>query len=183
MILRILAAILLLILLDMAWEARKSMRQGKNFIDSITDKIGRDIPRNESPIELLTADPSDQRATAESVGAPAVSLPAVGGSEDRPAPQISTPVKRAVVDSVSGIQVSGSTIIMLTAPFTCPPCEVWKRTWEPKFERQGWTVTHSQPMELERYPSFRVYVNGTWFSHAGQLTGDDVRRMLETSEN
>lgn len=167
------------------------MRRGKNFIDTITDKIGRDVPRNPSPIELLTADPSDQRAAAEPVGVPAVSLPAAGGLEDRPAPQTFPPTKPAAakpataktaVDTVSGIQVTGSTIVMLTAPFTCPPCEVWKRTWEPKFEQQGWTVVHSQPMELERYPSFRVYVNGQWFSHEGQLTGDNVRRMLEVSE-
>lgn len=65
------------------------------------------------------------------------------------------------------------TIIMHSASFSCPPCEMWIRNSMPSWKKEGWTIPEplKESVSGQSYPWFEIIdADGLRFQVVGQLT-------------
>jgi thioredoxin-related protein len=75
--------------------------------------------------------------------------------------QASKPVR----DPVTGIEVSGRAVIMITK-VGCPPCERMKRETLPVAKDDGYEI-HTRELPAKQYPTTRIYDGRRWTERVG----------------
>lgn len=86
---------------------------------------------------------------------------------------------KVYVDPVSGAEVTGPAVVMLSLP-GCGPCETWWASRRQPLVNQRWQVKRaSGPFDgVPRYPSFRVFDGNVWHTSIGPLTFPRLRAIL-----
>lgn len=84
---------------------------------------------------------------------------------------------KRVVDPLTGIEVSGPAVIMISAPW-CAPCQAAKRSeFHAQIPQKGWEyhVDETQKHRVRVYPTYRIFNKGKWWTVEGELT---AKKML-----
>jgi hypothetical protein len=86
---------------------------------------------------------------------------------------------KVFTDPVSGAEVTGPAVVMLSLP-GCLPCETWWASKPGPLRNQRWQVERkSGPFAgIPRYPSFRVFDGKAWHTEVGPLTFPRLRAIL-----
>ena len=72
---------------------------------------------------------------------------------------------KPVRDPVTGIEVSGRAVIMITK-VGCPPCERMKRETLPVAKESGYEI-HTRELPAKQYPTTRIYDGRRWTERVG----------------
>jgi thioredoxin-related protein len=72
---------------------------------------------------------------------------------------------KPVRDPVTGIEVSGRAVIMITK-VGCPPCERMKRETLPVAKESGYEI-HTEELPAEQYPTTRIFDGRRWQTRVG----------------
>jgi hypothetical protein len=72
---------------------------------------------------------------------------------------------KPVRDPVTGVEVNGRAVIMITKQ-GCPPCERMKRETLPEASSDGYDV-RTVEQECERYPTTRIWNGREWRQRVG----------------
>lgn len=72
---------------------------------------------------------------------------------------------RLVRDPVTGVEVSGRAVIMITK-VGCPPCERMKRETLPVAKDDGYEI-HTRELPAKQYPTTRIFDGRRWTERVG----------------
>ncbi len=71
-------------------------------------------------------------------------------------------------------------LIMYTAPFDCPACDMWKKDVYPKLSVGGWKYAEEKTGQgIKAFPSFEVRLGDKRTFHEGYLTMAQINSILE----
>lgn len=87
------------------------------------------------------------------------------------------PAEITSVDEVSGLEVTGPTVVVLKAD-GCEPCERWWNQERPKWIPGGWAVRDVYGAKVRRYPTFRIFRRGRWYTHEGFMTIPQAKQLM-----
>jgi hypothetical protein len=96
------------------------------------------------------------------------------GNPSKPNAKPETVPPARIVDEVTGIEVDGDTVIMLSME-GCSWCQKWKNEEQPKFDEAQIDTHVVDTIERPGYPVFRMWNGFQWKEHVGFMTFEEFR--------
>lgn len=89
------------------------------------------------------------------------------------------PVKRLIVDPLTGVSVDRSSIVMITNGH-CPHCDAWWAAHSDTLQSRGWNVSKVRGSfpGVRLYPTFRVYTGKRWTTVSGSMSMGQLREVI-----